>query len=182
MSADQNLPARTERKASPIRPAAPDIPEPSALLRKALDVMLNPMVEVPHSDGSNHLSARALPALPTSIRDEAETMLAAVRSAVTAGEITANDLIAWLGPVALGVRNPMPATDLPTFTAVLEFALEDIPRSVLSRETQRQALRTWRFFPSVAEVYELLAPPAKQWVAQRDALMGLLSQATWVEG
>ena len=62
MSADQNLPARTERKASPIRPAAPDIPEPSALLRKALDVMLNPMVEVPHSDGSNHLSARALPA------------------------------------------------------------------------------------------------------------------------
>lgn len=179
MSADQNLPARADRGTPSLPPVAPDIPEPSAILRQALDVMLNPMVEVPHSDGESHFSRRMLPTLPAHIRDEAEAMLAAVRIAVTAGEISASDLIAWLGPIALGVKNPMPVSDLPAFAAVLEIVVEDLPRSVLSRESQRHALRTWRFFPSAAEVYELLSPPAKQWAQYRDGLMDVLRQATW---
>ena len=159
----------------------PDVPEPSPALLAAFEILLHPTMTSSDSEGRTWESLREFPAQPARLRAEAEDLRAAIGEVRGSGEITRAHLLVWLAPIATVVRNPPQPEALTTFAVALELVLEDLPLRVLSLGSQIAAMRTWRFFPSAAEVYEFLAPPVKQWVEWDYAAMLLLSRAQWIE-
>lgn len=159
----------------------PDVPEPSPELLAAFAILLHPTMTSSDGEGRTWETVREFPAQPARLRAEAEEMKAAIGAVWQSGEITRAHLLVWLAPIATIVRNPPQPEALTTFAVALELVLQDLPLRVLSLASQIAAMRTWKFFPSGAEVYELLAPPVKQWVEWDYAAMLLLSRAQWIE-
>src|SRR6185437_13448766 len=53
-------------------------------------------------------------------------------------------------------------------------AVSDFPRACFTAETQREALRMFKYFPSAADVCDLLEPTRKRLVGRYQALVAML--------
>ncbi|MEJ0017518.1 MAG: hypothetical protein WDN25_13325 [Acetobacteraceae bacterium] len=67
---------------------------------------------------------------------------------------------AWLLPIQAAVRNPADEDRLPGWVAAVLLAVGHLEVGAFTAGTQREALQTFKFFPSAADVYEILAGPA----------------------
>jgi hypothetical protein len=94
-------------------------------------------------------------------RDAAVALTPLYEAALTE-RITLYPLSLWIGPVAMAVTNPPPEHDLHGRLAVMAEVLTDLPIAVLTVETRKHAMRTWKFWPSVAEVFEFLNARAQE--------------------
>lgn len=79
----------------------------------------------------------------------------------------------WLVPINAAVRNPQSVEGFDAWCALVASACRDIPASVLTAERQRDAVRTFQFFPAAADVDALLRPHAAPLLATRRALAAL---------
>ncbi len=77
----------------------------------------------------------------------------------------------WLKAINAGVRNPQEDVDLKAVATAV--SLLDLPAAAFTQEAQREGLRTWRFFPSVADVAALIEPVARRWQAKRAACLDI---------
>lgn len=86
---------------------------------------------------------------------------------------TADQLRRWLAPMAGAVAIAPPPDEAAKWTAAFVFASGDLPGGVLTPAAQREALRTFKWWPSVAALDAFLRPKAKELWATRDALAQL---------
>lgn len=63
----------------------------------------------------------------------------------------------WLRPIAAGVRNSPDETDFAAKAAAIAMACDGLPVHVFNVTTQKLALQEFKFWPSAADVYELLS-------------------------
>lgn len=68
----------------------------------------------------------------------------------------------WLKPLAAVVRNPVSAAELDQIAPIFAAALADIPIGAFSLPTWRLAMQTFKFWPSPADIAELVAPAAQE--------------------
>lgn len=76
----------------------------------------------------------------------------------------------FLAPVAAAVRNPPIERDFIARIGVCKVALTDIPLSMLTPQLQREAVRKFEFWPSVAEIGTWLGGMAMAARAERSAI------------
>lgn len=125
-------------------------------------------------DAMEHPGFYSMPYGWQAAMEEAKARLTAVCDALNAPPIRAEMLVAWFTPIAAAVRNRPSDDSLVTFCLALQFALDGVPSSVLTQCLQREGMRRWQFFPSAAEVMEMLEPIAPAWRRQQMALADLL--------
>lgn len=99
-------------------------------------------------------------ALPPHLRTEA--LNAADRFANLLVAVEPDTVRRWLLPVNAAVRNPLSADDFNTRAAAIAVAVADLPACVFTASAQREALATFQFFPSGADVRALLEPQANE--------------------
>lgn len=87
--------------------------------------------------------------------DEAGMVLYELREALRPA--TGPELLGWLWPIAGSVRNPPAEDDFKRRVAGLELAATLVPHVAFNPLTQRLGLAIWAFFPSVAEIVELVS-------------------------
>lgn len=63
----------------------------------------------------------------------------------------------WLAPMAVLPGAP-PRQDMKAICSVILLAVDDMPAALLTQATMREALRTFKFWPTPAEVRALLQP------------------------
>lgn len=68
---------------------------------------------------------------------------------------------AWIGPIALTVRNAMAADEIEGIATQFAALLVDIPSGAFTAATQLQASHTFKFWPSPADIVELVADEAR---------------------
>ncbi|GAC1601594.1 MAG: hypothetical protein NVS3B2_04640 [Ramlibacter sp.] len=141
---------------------------------------LVPLVPVVSRETALVLSrlANPLPGLVLAAPVVTSAMVAEARRLLDAHErafvpIAGPALAAWLEPLSVVLASAPREKALLMFAATAALALDDLPDSVLNQGTQREALRTWRFWPSAADLVALLAPHAQQYLARRDGLRTL---------
>lgn len=100
------------------------------------------------------------PAYPPAVQAEARKVLAAVRP--YAQRVPDAVLRAWLAPIQASVRNPSDERRLPAWVAAVRLAVGNLEVGAFTEATQQHALQTFKFFPSGADIYEVLAGPAVQ--------------------
>lgn len=88
--------------------------------------------------------------------------------------VDAQRLDAWLVPFIAACGGAMPREDYRARFAVIAAAVHSLPRGCFTAETQRDGLRKFRFFPTPAEICELVEPTRKRLLARRNALAKLL--------
>jgi hypothetical protein len=77
----------------------------------------------------------------------------------------------WLRPLAAAVRNPPSKVDFEARVAALIMVSQDLPIAAFNIETQRTAICQFTFWPSVAEIRELLVKDGRRyWGPRRDLL------------
>lgn len=76
----------------------------------------------------------------------------------------------WLGALVAAVANPPAQADFRMRVGPVLLALGDLPAGVWTRETLRQAMRAFKWWPPVAELGDLLQPHADRITGTRDAL------------
>jgi hypothetical protein len=64
----------------------------------------------------------------------------------------------WFFGINLAVGNPLAATDYDFRLVLIQDMCSDLPGCVFNAETRREALQTYTFVPTPAEVYKLLLP------------------------
>ena len=69
---------------------------------------------------------------------------------------------AWLVPINAAAANPLAEDTFRLKARALHQAFTDSPRGAFTVETNRQAMRRFKFFPSAAEIEELIAPTARR--------------------
>lgn len=84
---------------------------------------------------------------------------------------TALEILAWLTPISIAVRNPPPAEDVQGVAAAL--SILDLPAAAFTLDAQREGMRAWRFFPSAADVAALIEPAGRRWRARRAACLDI---------
>ncbi|MFC0407937.1 hypothetical protein [Roseomonas elaeocarpi] len=99
--------------------------------------------------------------------DRREAEIGADRFAALLRPATVAEILAWLMPINAGVRNVQGEEDLRIASTAI--AMLEIPAATLTVAAQRDALRTWQFFPSAADVAKLLEPVAMRWRRQMAA-------------
>lgn len=102
-------------------------------------------------------------------------MLAEIRAAhaklgQALGPSDASTIGRWIMPLAAMVSRAPEGDALRLRVQAMAHALTDLPRCCWTPETQRQAARTFKFWPSVAEISELVTPAAHPLRMQRAAL------------
>jgi hypothetical protein len=135
---------------------APALPRHSGALTSAIRDFINPHPDIglPQVSPETQAEARAaLPALETLCRPA-----------------TADRVAAWLLPVSSGVGKQITREEFAMRIGPITAALADMPGSVFTVAMQREALRTFKYFPSASEVHALLAPHAREIEAARNAL------------
>ena len=102
--------------------------------------------------------AVGVPSAPIKLgqRDVLQGALATL-DALAADKVTPEAVWLWVLPLAAAVANPPSEGDMKKRAAVIAGACAELPRAVFNVETQRQAMREFRFWPSVADVHALLA-------------------------
>jgi hypothetical protein len=134
---------------------------------KAVDVQINPL----EFDDYGHGSQRFAPMLYADDWVELQE-LRVEYAALPRGEVRAEDLLAWLLPLSVVVRNPPSKEDVLVFCVALVPLLDScMPRWVLNTETQRLAARKWQFFPAAADFFSLIDPI---WQAAQQVSFALL--------
>lgn len=93
------------------------------------------------------------------VRAEAARLLPAYRAG--ARPPSARFLCDWLQPLAAVVRNPISRDDLENISGIFADALADIPVATFTPAAWRRAMQTFKFWPSPADVAELLQDDAK---------------------
>lgn len=167
------VPAKRAGKASFVLPfRLPDVWELDGDLAKAVSVILDPFEDV-DVFGEMQRQPRVRPGLTLDDQQRARSALESYRQALAQPDVTPETLLVWLAPIAPGVRNPPTDEHLRHFVRSLAFALGETPISVLCEETQREGMRRWQFFPSVAEVMALIEPIRDGWRRNFEGL-GLL--------
>lgn len=71
-------------------------------------------------------------------------------------------IAAWLGPIALTVRNPLAADEIEGMAVMFAALLVDIPAACFTASTQLQASHTFKLWPSPADIVDLLAEDATE--------------------
>jgi hypothetical protein len=89
--------------------------------------------------------------------------------------IDRQQLIAWLYPLVAASRIVPSDEDFMAKASVIAIAVSDFPRACFTAETQREALRMFKYFPSAADVCDLLEPTRKRLVGRYQALVGMLT-------
>ncbi len=84
-------------------------------------------------------------------------------------------LITWLYPLVAASRIVPSDEDFMAKASVIAIAVSDFPRACFTAETQREALRMFKYFPSAADVCDLLEPTRKRLVGRYQALMAMLA-------
>ena len=79
----------------------------------------------------------------------------------------------WLAMLNNAVKNPMEREEFLDRCEAITIACGDLPHVVFTPATQREALRTFEFFPSVAQVHALLRPHGAPLTARRAALKAI---------
>lgn len=114
-------------------------------------------------------------ALPPHLRTEA--LNAADRFANLLVAVEPDTVRRWLLPVNAAVRNPLSADDFNTRAAAIAVAVADLPACVFTAPAQREALATFQFFPSGADVRALLEPQANELRRPLHALRRIVVQS-----
>jgi hypothetical protein len=73
-----------------------------------------------------------------------------------------SDIIEWLGMLHSGGAQNMTGEQLTSRNSAILFALEDLPRICWTRATCKIAMTKLRFYPSVAELVDILQPIADE--------------------
>jgi len=112
------------------------------------------------------------PRLPERVSEATRTEagLAERRQRQACRPVSALRVREWLAPVASAVRNPPAADDFEKRAAVIAAVCQDLPAAVFTPQTQREACSKFQFWPSAADVFELLESHAKP---MRDTLSAL---------
>ena len=145
-------------------------------------------------------SPRGLPALPPSGPSISPDLSAAVRRMIEAPDappipitalvkseagkalerldnvlapMTADILRAWLTPVAMAVRNPPTRGDFEARFAAILAACADLPACACTGTSQREALASFAFWPSAADVRKLLSDACVDQRRKRAALRAI---------
>lgn len=105
-------------------------------------------------------------------RDEANRLIPYFETAMRTA-ITRDRLAMWFGPIPHAVSNPPPQDDLPGRIKVIAEVVCDLPAAVLTVETRREAMRTWKFWPSAAEVFAFLEDKARALATMKALLESL---------
>lgn len=134
------------------------LPAVSRALSAAAEALLEPVaryVDPNALEGEKPLIVRREPPRITAAdRQEAEWALEQMGD--TLAQATPDALRAWLKPINAGVRNPQDAAAFALRCTAIVLACDGIPVGALTPEAQRDALRTFEFFPSAPEVHALL--------------------------
>jgi hypothetical protein len=97
----------------------------------------------------DHYYAEQMPA--GHVIEEAKTLLAECeRRRAPAGR---DAVVTWLKPLVAAVSNPPTEKDFIARAAVIAEVCADLPIAVFNVETQRDAIKRWKFWPSAAEVH-----------------------------
>jgi hypothetical protein len=143
------------KRSAPGLPVVPTIPRPSVALESAMNWAENGFKSGPTYRPDDWFSER-LP-LPA-VADEAKALLAIFDQALTPA---APDLVKrWLLPIAAAVANSPTERDFAARAAAIALACVDMPIVAFTARAQREALQTFKFWPSAAEVCALLEEEA----------------------
>lgn len=80
----------------------------------------------------------------------------------------------WIAPLATLVSRAPEGDALRTRVMAMAHALTDLPTCCWTPETQRQAARSFKFWPSVAEISDLVSPASQPLRMQRAALQRMM--------
>lgn len=106
-------------------------------------------------------------------------MLAEIRAAHAKlgralGPTEASTIARWIIPLASMVSRAPEGDNLRIRVQAMAQALTDLPICCWTAETQRQAARTFKWWPSVAEISDLVSPAAQPLRMQRAALQRMM--------
>lgn len=120
-------------------------PAMSAALAKQIELVSNP-----------HPDIRAPKRFPPAVMAEAASVADAMES--LCAPVTLEALRAWVRPIGAAVRNPPSGEDFAAWGAALVVACGDYAAGAFTAATQREALTTFKFFPSVADIAAVVGP------------------------
>lgn len=80
----------------------------------------------------------------------------------------------WIAPLATMVSRAPESDALRTRVMAMAHALTDLPACCWTPDTQRRAARSFKFWPSVAEISDLVTPEAQPLRMQRAALQRMM--------
>lgn len=83
---------------------------------------------------------------------KAEARAAADAMAPLCAPVTMEALREWIRPIGAAVRNPPSQEDFAAWGAALVIACDDFAIGAFTATTQREALQTFQFWPSVADI------------------------------
>lgn len=86
----------------------------------------------------------------------------------------AGTIARWIAPLASMVSRAPEGDALRVRVAAMAQALTDLPACCWTPDTQRQAARAFKFWPSVAEIAELVGPASQPLRMQRAALQRMM--------
>ncbi|MDE2022164.1 MAG: hypothetical protein KGI71_04640 [Patescibacteria group bacterium] len=126
-----------------------DVPRMTPALRDVMRRVLNP-----HPDVGLRLEA-----VPAHVQTEARGIIPQLEAlCCPAGA----DLVRhWLLPINSAVSQPLGPEDFDARAAAIAAAVGDMPMAVFMPRNQAEAMRTWRWFPSAADVADFLGPKAR---------------------
>ena len=156
------------RKTGPTIPAAITLPTPSAALAAEAERLGHRYGQVEEAWIDGRLATFADRPPPRDVRAEARTMLAALAAALDPVEPTT--VRAWLRPLAPAVRNPPTAPEFEARAAAIALACSTVPRCAFTLTSQAEALRRFSYWPSAADVVELLDEHARPIRARHRAI------------
>jgi hypothetical protein len=90
------------------------------------------------------------------------------------GPTDAGTIARWIAPLASMVSRAPEGDALRVRVMAMAQALTDLPACCWTPDTQRQAARAFKFWPSVAEIAELVTPAAQPLRQQRAALQRMM--------
>ena len=90
--------------------------------------------------------------------------------------VTDRQLRLWLAPIPLAVHGGAKTEEqIIGWLAAVSLACAGMPASVFNRASQAEALRTFKFFPSAADIYDLLSADRSR-LAQRATILRRILQ------
>lgn len=99
-------------------------------------------------------------AYPVEVIEEAKSLVSVLRA--DCQPVDAERLAIWLAPIMAALPNPIAPDAIKPWLGAVNIAVSDMEGCLFNVETQRSALRTWRFWPSAADVYAVLVGPQTQ--------------------
>lgn len=117
------------------------------------------------------------PSYSNLIHAQIETALVLLTPLLT--PVTDKHLLDWLLPIPAVVRNGgRGEAETKAWFAGVCLACAGLPASLFNRATQAEALRTFQFFPSAADIYQLVAADKAKLAARAMILRKMLDTPT----